>query len=116
MLKPILSHDSFRIEYPYVDKTGKFGIFVKRTVVQGFPVCIFCSAKDESNWNDWDQITSRFLISSPTMDAAKYQQSNLLVGIKAGLPTLQQTVIISLYSSKCQLYGNNKRRTPDRIR
>src|SRR2546428_11961683 len=82
MLKPILSHDSYCIEYPYVDRNDKLGIHTKRVVMQGFPACIFCSARDESNWPDWDQIVSRFLICSPTMAAVKYQQSNVLVGIK----------------------------------
>ena len=96
MLKPILSHDSYCIEYPYVDRNDKVGIHTKRVVMQGFPACIFCSARDESKWPDWDQIVSRFLICSPTMTTAKYQQSNTLVGVKAGLPTyIQQQIVIS---------------------
>ena len=70
------------IEYPYVDRNDKVGIHTKRVVMQGFPACIFCSARDESKWPDWDQIVSRFLICSPTMTTAKYQQSNTLVGVK----------------------------------
>jgi len=96
ILKPILSHDSPRIEYPFVDRNDSLGIHARNFVVQGFPACIFCTAKDESKWSEWDQITSRFLIVSPNMDKTKYQQSNLLIGIKNGLPTsIQQQLIIS---------------------
>jgi len=96
MLKPILSHDSYHIEYPYVDKNDKEGIFVKRVVMQGYPACIFCTARDESYWHDWDEIVSRFLISSPTMNTLKYQQSNMLIAIKNGLPgCIQQDLVIS---------------------
>ena len=96
MLKPILSHDNYYIEYPYVDKNDKEGIFVKRVVMQGYPACIFCTARDESYWHDWDQIVSRFLISSPTMNTLKYQQSNMLIAIKNGLPgCIQQDLVIS---------------------
>ena len=42
LVKPILSHDLVRIDFPYVDKTDKDGIVTKNVVVKGWPACIFC--------------------------------------------------------------------------
>src|SRR5919199_871177 len=95
LLKPILSHDSDEIEFPFVDKTER-GFQPKRVVVKGWPACIFCSAKDESEWPVWPEIVSRFLITSPNMNATKYRESNLLIAQRKGLPSLiQQRVIVS---------------------
>src|SRR5215212_5368808 len=73
LLKPILSHDSDEIEFPFVDKTER-GFDAKRVVVKGWPACIFCSAKDESNWSVWPE----------------YRESNLLIAQRKGLPSLIQ--------------------------
>jgi hypothetical protein len=95
LLKPILSHDSDEIEFPFVDKTER-GFQPKRVVVKGWPACIFCSAKDESEWFVWPEIVSRFLITSPNMNPTKYRESNLLIAQRKGLPSLiQQRVIVS---------------------
>ena len=47
ILKPILWHDSYEIEYPFVNQTDKDGHETKKVVVIGWPSCIFCSARDE---------------------------------------------------------------------
>ncbi len=44
ILKPIISHDYWEMEHPYVDTDLK----TKNVVTRGWPVCIFCSARDES--------------------------------------------------------------------
>lgn len=49
LLKPILSHDSEEIEFPFVDKTER-GFQPKRVVVKGWPAYLFRNAKDESVW------------------------------------------------------------------
>jgi hypothetical protein len=96
LLKPILSHDTEEIEYPYVDRNDKTGFVAKRVVVRGYPACIFCSAKDESNWQVWEEIASRFLITSPNMNKTKYEEANLLIAQRKSLPaTLLQKIIIS---------------------
>jgi hypothetical protein len=95
LLKPILSHDSREIEFPFVDKTER-GLVPRRVIVRGWPACIFCSARDESNWPVWPEIQSRFLITSPNMIPEKYQESNLLIAQRKGLPALvQQKIIVS---------------------
>ena len=41
ILKPILSHDSPEIEYPFVNQTDREGHQTKDVVVRGWPSCIF---------------------------------------------------------------------------
>lgn len=96
ILKPILSHDTLEIEHPYVYKTETKGLEVKHIVTRGWPACIFCSARDDSNWSMWPEIQSRFFIASPNMVKQKYQDSNILIAQKKGLPALvQEQLIIS---------------------
>jgi hypothetical protein len=96
ILKPILSHDSPEIEFPFVNQTDRKGHQTKNVVVRGWPSCIFCSARDESKWEVWPEIKSRFLISSPNMISQKYKESTKLISQKIGKPNLvQQEIIIS---------------------
>ena len=96
ILKPILSHDDFEIEHPYVYEVEGMGFKVKKVVTRGWPACIFCSAKNESDWPAWPEIQSRFLITSPNMVQEKYLDGNILIAQKMGLPTLlQQSLIVS---------------------
>jgi hypothetical protein len=96
ILKPILSHDDLEIEHPYVYEVPGTGFNVKKVVTRGWPACIFCSAKNESNWPAWPEIQSRFLITSPNMVPEKYLDGNVLIAQKMGLPTLlQQSIIVS---------------------
>lgn len=112
ILKPILSHDSWEIEHPYVYKADK-SLEVKHVVTRGWPACIFCSAKDDSSWSMWPEIQSRFFIASPNMIKQKYQDSNKLIGQKKGLPSLvQQQLIVSdedvAIAKKCILLLTHK--------
>jgi hypothetical protein len=92
IIKSILSHDSWEIEHPYVDADLK----TKNVVTRGWPVCIFCSAKDESKWDIWPEVQSRFMIVSPNMSEEKYLESNRLTFQKLGLPDfVQQQIIVS---------------------
>jgi hypothetical protein len=95
ILKPILSHDSFEIEFPFVNQTDREGHQTKNVVVRGWPSCIFCSVRDESNWPLWPEIKSRFLITSPNMVSQKYQESTKILSSRYGLPNIiqQQTII-----------------------
>jgi hypothetical protein len=96
LLKPILSHDTEEIEYPYVDRNDRTGFVAKRVVVRGYPACIFCSAKDESSWQVWEEIASRFLITSPNMNKTKYEEANILIAQRKSLPApILQKILIS---------------------
>lgn len=109
LIKPILSHDTPEIEFPFVNTTAVEGIITKKVVVRGWPACIFCSAKDESNWPTWPEIVSRFLITSPNMIREKYEESNLLIAQRKSLPSfIQQQIIVSNtdieLAKKCVIY------------
>ncbi len=96
LLKPILSHDKKEIEFPFVDKTANSNAETKDVLVRGWPACIFCSAKDESKWEIWNEIKSRIIVTSPNMVTQKYKESNKLISQNKGLPNLiQQQIIIS---------------------
>ena len=95
LMKPILSHDFYEIEHPFVDNIGH-GLEVKRVITRGWPACIFCSAKDESKWDIWPEIESRFMISSPNMVKPKYEKGNKLIATKKWQPKgVKQKLIIS---------------------
>ena len=55
IIKPIMSHDNFVIEHPYVESNTFQGIHVRSIITLGFPAFIFCTAKDESKWEQWDE-------------------------------------------------------------
>jgi hypothetical protein len=96
ILKPILSHDTIEISYPYVEKNDRGQFITRNVVVRGWPACIFCSAKDESQWKIWPEIQSRFLITSPNMNKEKVHDGNLLIAQRKGLPnSMQQQIIVS---------------------
>jgi hypothetical protein len=108
LIKPILSHDAWEMEHPFVDKLAN-GMEVKRVITRGWPACIFCSAKDESKWDMWPEIESRFMIVSPNMVKPKYQAGNKLIAQKKGLPKgVKPQIIISdedkELGKKCFLY------------
>jgi hypothetical protein len=96
LLKPILSHDSYEMEHPFVNKIASGGMEVKRVITRGWPACIFCSGKDESKWDIWPEIESRFMIQSPNIVKQKFQAGNRLIAQKKGLPRgVKQQLIIS---------------------
>ncbi len=96
LIKPILSHDSWEMEHPYVEKLAGGGLEVKRVITRGFPAFIFCSAKDESRWEIWVEIESRLMTASPNMVKTKYRAGNRLIAQRKGLPRgVKQQVIIS---------------------
>ena len=96
LLKPILSHDKKEIKFDFVNQTDREGHQTKKVLVRGWPACIFCSAKDESKWDIWPEIKSRFSIVSPNMVPEKYDASTKLISLTFGWPdSVQQDAIIS---------------------
>jgi hypothetical protein len=109
IMKPILSHDSYEIEHPYVYDVAGMGFKVKKVVTRGWPAFIFCTAKDESNWPAWPEIVSRCMLTGPNMIPEKYEESNDLIAQLKGLPSkVQQKAIVSKeqieLTKKCLLY------------
>lgn len=96
MLKPILSHDLEKISFKHVNKTQKNGNNTQHVIIKGWPACIFCSAKDESDWYGWAEVKSRFFIYSPDTTIQKYEEANTLISQQGGLPgIIQQQIIIA---------------------
>jgi hypothetical protein len=94
IIKPIMSHDSFVMEHPYVDSNSREGIHVKTIITIGFPTFIFCTAKDESRWEQWDEIVSRSMVMSPNMSPRKYREANVLNAQLLGIPSAIQESLI----------------------
>ena len=94
IIKPIMSHDSFVMEHPYVDSNSRNGIHVKRIITIGFPTFIFCTAKDESKWEQWDEVVSRSLVMSPNMSIRKYREATVLNAQLLGIPSAIQESLL----------------------
>lgn len=94
IIKPIMSHDSFVMGHWYVDSNARDGIHVKKIITIGFPTFIFCTAKDESRWEQWDEIVSRSMVMSPNMSPRKYREANILNAQLLGIPSAIQESLI----------------------
>ena len=106
-LKPILSHDKYEIEFRITqDKKG--GHSTKNVVIRGFPACIFCSAKNERKSSIWEEIETRFLITSPNTDVVKYRKANKLTAMKFGIPDFASKIISSEEDAKYAKYWIGK--------
>lgn len=84
-LKPIMSHDSPEIEY--ITTKGDGSLNVSKSVIRGWPVFIFCSAKNEEKNEVWEEIKTRVFMTSPNSDIKKYKEANQLTAVKFGVPT-----------------------------
>lgn len=91
MLKPILSHDSDEIEYKTTKGDGS--LLVKESVIRGWPAVVFCSAKNEAHDRIWDEIETRFDITSPNTSTTKYLEANRFTSLKMGIPSFANSMI-----------------------
>ncbi len=85
MLKPIMSHDSNEIEY--MTTKGDGSLNVSKSVIRGWPVFIFCSAKNEEKNEVWEEIKTRVFMTSPNSNIKKYKEANQLTALKLSRPT-----------------------------
>lgn len=85
MLKPLLSHDKY--ELLYKTTTGDGTLKVKETIIRGWPATIICSAKNEAKNEVWPEVASRFFITSPNTNVAKYKSANKLTADIMGIPS-----------------------------
>ena len=85
MLKPIMSHDSKEIQY--MTTKGDGSLNVSKSVIRGWPVFIFCSAKNEEQNEVWEEIKTRVFMTSPNSDVEKYKEANELTALKFSRPT-----------------------------
>ena len=90
-LKPILSHDMEQITYKTTQTDGS--LRVKESIIQGWPAVIFCSAKNEAQDRIWDEIETRFDITSPNTSIEKYKAANTYTSLKMGTPSFARSLI-----------------------
>ena len=75
-LRPIMSHDTYEVQYKFVDRPFQGGPLVTMDAkLKGWPVFLYATA-DNRQGNIWEQIRSRFIVVSPEMSGEKYQAAN----------------------------------------
>ncbi len=91
VLKPILSHDMEQITFKTTQTDGS--LKVKESIIQGWPAVIFCSAKNEAKDRIWDEIETRFDITSPNTSVKKYKAANTYTALKMGTPSFASSLV-----------------------
>jgi len=91
VLKPILSHDKYEIEFKTTQTDGS--LRVKNSIIQGWPAVVFCSAKNEAHNRIWDEIETRFDITSPNSSVSKYKEANKFTALKMGTPGFAENLV-----------------------
>jgi hypothetical protein len=94
IIKPIMSHDKFVMEHPYVELNIQKGIHVRNIMTMGFPTFIFCTAKDESRWEQWDEIVSRSVGNVSKYEFKRHWEANVLNAQLLGIPSAIQESLI----------------------
>jgi len=82
MLRPILSHDSWRISYKFTDKSGKGQLQTRHVIIQGWPATIFCTTEEKYI----KDLATRGFTVTPEMSKEKYKAANKLTAEKAAFP------------------------------
>jgi hypothetical protein len=88
MLRPILSHDKYEIEYRFVDKTGKGRLATMRTIVRGWPATIFCTPRIEY----LEELATRSFTVSPQVSEEKTRNANMVTARLSSDPSFKQMV------------------------
>jgi len=84
MLYPILSHDTERIEYRFVDKLAKGQLKTMRVVIQGWPATVFLTTDRKY----MEELATRSFTVTPENSSAKIEAANQLTNLKASYPWL----------------------------
>jgi len=82
MLYPILSHDTERIEYRFVDKPSKGRMRTMRVVIQGFPATIFLTIDRKY----MEELATRSFTVTPESKQEKISEANRLTNFRANYP------------------------------
>lgn len=95
-LKTTLSHDKDMIQSFSVNKTQSGTMKGQRFLIKGFPAVIYCSAKDEQQKDETNEINTRFNTISLNASTVKYRKMLELEALHSSLPnTMYQEEIIS---------------------
>lgn len=95
-LKTTLSHDKDMIQSFSVNKTQSGTMKGQRFLIKGFPAVIYCSAKDEQQKDETNEINTRFNTISLNASTVKYRKMLELEALHSSLPnSMYQEEIIS---------------------
>ena len=81
-LRPFLSHDKRELEQRITDKTEKFGMRTRHTILRGWPSVIFCSARLDLA----EQEQTRSFVLSPEVSQEKLAESIALLSKRESNP------------------------------
>ena len=81
-LRPILSHDTWEIVFPFVDKTTSGQMRTKDVYVRGWPATVFCTIDPTYQ----EELATRSLNMTPEMTQEKYRDSIIMQGERAAEP------------------------------
>jgi len=82
MLYPILSHDTERIEYRFVDRPSKGRMRTMRVVIQGFPATIFLTVDRKY----MEELATRSFTATPESKKEKISEANKYTNYRANYP------------------------------
>jgi hypothetical protein len=74
MLRPILSHDKYEIEYRFVEKSAKGRLSTMRVIIRGWPATIFCTPRVEY----LEELATRSFTVSPQISEEKIKNANMI--------------------------------------
>jgi len=86
MLYPILSHDTERIEYRFVDKLAKGQMRTMHVVIQGWPATVFLTVDRRY----MEELATRSFTVAPENCQEKIEAANQLTNMKANYPWLNE--------------------------
>ena len=86
MLYPILSHDTERIEYRFVDKLAKGQMRTMHVVIQGWPATVFLTVDRRY----MEELATRSFTVAPEDCKEKIEAANQLTNLKANYPWLNE--------------------------
>lgn len=82
MLYPILSHDSWQVQYRFVDRPKQGSMRTMRVVLQGFPATIFLGVDRKYI----EELATRSFTVTPESSSEKITDANKLTNLKASYP------------------------------
>jgi hypothetical protein len=74
MLRPILSHDKYEIEYRFVEKSPKGRLSTLRVIIRGWPATVFCTPRVEY----LEELATRSFTVSPQISEEKIKNANMI--------------------------------------
>jgi hypothetical protein len=82
MLRPLLSHDKERIEYQFVEKTGKGLLQTRKVILKGWPATVFCTTDNKYV----EELATRSFTATPESSELKILAANVLTNMKVSFP------------------------------